>query len=136
VAWPEAYLCAKWHLDPSIRLATTDLGRKLGRLCPCFGGAGSPSSTMWPGSRPTSLPSGILMHPADGHNRHGPKIGEGSAPYWGREAGSPSNTMLLGSRPTSLPRSTLIHPAIWPQQIWVGGCAPLGEGELGPTQCG
>jgi len=35
----------------------------------------------------------------------------------------------------------LIHAAIWPQQIWAenwGGCAPLGEGELGPhlTQCG
>jgi len=38
----------------------------------------------------------------------------------------------------------LIHAAIWPQQIWAEnwgegrGCAPLGEGELGPhlTQCG
>ena len=26
-------------------------------------GAGSPSNTMWPGPRPTSLPSGILIHP-------------------------------------------------------------------------
>jgi len=25
--------------------------------------AGSPSNTMWPGPRPTSLPSGILIHP-------------------------------------------------------------------------
>jgi len=26
-------------------------------------GAGSPSNTMWPGPRPTSLPSGIFIHP-------------------------------------------------------------------------
>jgi len=46
------------------RLATTDMGRK-------WGGAavgswvltGSPSNTMWPGPSPTSLPSGILIHP-------------------------------------------------------------------------
>ena len=28
------------------------------------GGAGSTSNTMWPGLRPTSVPSGILIHPA------------------------------------------------------------------------
>jgi len=27
------------------------------------GGAGSPSNTMWPWPRPTSVPSGILIHP-------------------------------------------------------------------------
>jgi len=32
------------------------------RLC-LFGGAGSPSKTMWRGSRPTSMPSGILVYP-------------------------------------------------------------------------
>jgi len=35
-----------------------------GGLCPLFGGAGSQSNTMWPGLRPTSVPSGILIHPA------------------------------------------------------------------------
>jgi len=35
----------------------------------------------------------------------------------------------------------LIHLAIWPKEIWAencGGCAPLGEGEMGIhlTQCG
>jgi len=34
VAWAEAYLHTMWHLDPSSRLATTDMGRKLGGLCP------------------------------------------------------------------------------------------------------
>ena len=45
------------------RLATIDKGRKLGGLCP-FGGAGSTFNTMWPGPRPTFVPSGILIHPA------------------------------------------------------------------------
>jgi len=26
VAWAKAYLYAKWHLDPSSRLATTNIG--------------------------------------------------------------------------------------------------------------
>jgi len=35
VSWAEAYLHTKWHLDASSRLATTEMGRKLGRgLCP------------------------------------------------------------------------------------------------------
>jgi len=46
------------------RFATIDVGRKLGDV-PLWGGrAGSTSNTMWPGPRPTSLPSGILIHPA------------------------------------------------------------------------
>jgi len=64
VAWAEADLGTKWHLDPSRRLATTDMGRKLGAVPVWGGGAGSPSNTMSPGLRPTSVPSGILMHPA------------------------------------------------------------------------
>jgi len=42
------------------------MGQKFGGgLCPFFwGGAGSPSSTKSPGPRPTSKPSGILVHPA------------------------------------------------------------------------
>jgi len=35
------------------RLATIDMDRKL-RAVPLLGGAGSPSNTVWPGSRPTS----------------------------------------------------------------------------------
>jgi len=30
VAWAKAYLHTKWHLDPSSRLATIDMGQKLG----------------------------------------------------------------------------------------------------------
>jgi len=58
----------KWHLDPSSRLATIDIGRKfVGGCCaPSLfeGGAGYPSNTTWPEPRPTSVPSGILIHPA------------------------------------------------------------------------
>jgi len=31
--WAEVYLHTKWHLDPSSRLATTDMGRKVEVLC-------------------------------------------------------------------------------------------------------
>ena len=37
---------------------------KRGLLCPFRGGAGSPSNTMWPGPRSTSLPDGVFIHPA------------------------------------------------------------------------
>jgi len=51
-------------------------GPKIGGLPPFWeGGAGSQSNTTSLGSRPTSIPSGILIHRAIGHNRYGPKIG-------------------------------------------------------------
>ena len=34
-----------------------------GGAVPLLGGAGSPSNTMWPGPRPTCMPSFILIHP-------------------------------------------------------------------------
>jgi len=38
--------------------------RRYNWVLPKKGGAGSPSNTLSPGSRPTSVPSGILIHPA------------------------------------------------------------------------
>jgi len=64
-----------------------------------------------------------------GHNRHGPKTGGGSVPFWGGRAGSPSNTMSLGSRSTCIPSGILIHPGFWQQQTWAEnwkGYAPFG----------
>ena len=52
---------------------------KIGVL-PEKGGAGLPSNTMSPGPRSTSIPSGILIHPTFGHNRHGPKSGGAAVP--------------------------------------------------------
>jgi len=47
-----------------------------------------PSNTMLLGPRPISLPSAILIHPAFGHNRYGPKIGgEGLCPFGEGELG-------------------------------------------------
>ena len=61
--WAEVYLYTKWQLNPSSHLATTDMGRKLGRVVPLWGqGTGSPSNTMSPGPRLTSVPRGILIH--------------------------------------------------------------------------
>jgi len=37
VAWTEAHLDAKCHLDPSSHLATTDMGRKLEGALPFWG---------------------------------------------------------------------------------------------------
>ena len=88
----------------------------------------SPSNTKSPGLRPTSIPNGILMHPAISPNRNRPKIREGALPpFWGGGTGSRSNTVLPGPRPTYIPSGVLIHPAIWPQQIWAEnwGAVPL-----------
>ena len=60
----EAYLHTKWHLHPSSRFVTTGMGRKLGGCAPLGEGELGPHLTVWPGLRPTSVPSGILMHPA------------------------------------------------------------------------
>ena len=76
----EAYLRTKWHLDPSNRLATTETGRKLGTVPLWGGGAGSPSNTVWPGPRPTSVPSFILIHPADMGRK---KLGRGCCALFG-----------------------------------------------------
>jgi len=58
------YLPSKWHLGPSSRLTNTDMGRKLGVLCPFGEGELGPYNTLWPGPRPASLRSSILIHPA------------------------------------------------------------------------
>ena len=62
----EAYLYAKFHPERCSRLAIINMGRKLGeRFCSFLGrGAGLPCNTMSLGSRPTLLPSGILIHRA------------------------------------------------------------------------
>ena len=95
VAWAEAYLRTKCHLDPSSCLATIDMNKKLGRgLCPLFGdgGAGSPSNTKSTGPRHTSIPYGILVHPAVWTQR---TLAEnwGLCTFRAGEARSPSNNV-------------------------------------------
>ena len=67
MATAEAYLRAKWHLDPSSHLATIDMGQKVGTAVPLLGAAelGPQSDRMSPGPRPPiSVASGIMIHPA------------------------------------------------------------------------
>jgi len=66
VAWAEAYLHTKWHLSPSNRLATTDIGRKLGECAPLGEGELGPHLTQCRVGQglPRSVPSGILIHAA------------------------------------------------------------------------
>ena len=109
VAWAKAYLRTKWHLDQSSRLVTSDMDRKLGGGT---GGAGSPSNKIWPGPRHTSIPSGILVHPAVWHNTW-PKSGGAAPPFGGN--GSSSNIISPEPRPTSMPSFILIRSTVWPQ---------------------
>jgi len=83
---------------------------------PFTGGAGSLSNIMWPGQRSTSIPSGVIMHPAVWHNRHQPKTG-GCAPFSGGGGGAATSSITTspGSRFTSVASGVLIHPAVWPQ---------------------
>jgi len=67
-------------------LATIDVGRKLVAVPLFFGGGGdgSPSNTMWPGLRPTFLPSDILIHPAVWPQQTwAEKWGWGAVSLWG-----------------------------------------------------
>jgi len=85
-----------------------------GLLCP-FRWNGTPSNTMLPRPRSTSVPSGVFIHPAVGHNRHGRKLG-GSECLFSGVAGSPSNTKSPGSRPIFILSGIIVHPAAWPQR--------------------
>ena len=83
-----AYLCANCHLDPSSCLATIEIGQKFGELCPLFWGRGAGyTSNMLLGPRPTSLPSGILIHPAIWPQQIRTENWGGCAPLEERELG-------------------------------------------------
>ena len=81
------------------RLASIDMGRKLGHI-PFLGEVGLPSNTMSPGPRPTSVPSGILIHPAIWPQRTWSE-NWGLCPLFLGGTGSPSNTTWVGPRPTT-----------------------------------
>ena len=90
---------------------------KTGGYVPYRGGAATPCNTTLPGWRFTSVPSGILIHPAIWPQKTWAKKWAVLCPFL-RGAGSPSKTMSPVLRPTSAPNGILIHPAIWPQQTW------------------
>jgi len=94
------------------RVATIDMGRKLGVVHLWGREGGSPSNTMWPWLRPTSLRSGTLIHPAVSPQQACAENWRGLCPFGGGGAGSLSNTVWPRLRPTFLPSCILIHPAV------------------------
>ena len=85
------------------------------------------------GLRPTSLPSGILIHPAIWPQQILTK-NWGLCPFGGEAAGSPSNTMSLGLRPRSIASGILSiqsfgHNRCGPK--FGGAPPPFGEGGAG-----
>ena len=106
----------QWYCS---RLTTIEMGQKLerGALPPFFGEGrpGSPSNTKSPGLRPTSIPTGILIHQAIWLRQIWAKNWGLRPPFGGGGAGSPSETMWPGPRPTCMPSFILIHPTVWPQ---------------------
>jgi len=88
---------------------------------------------MTPRLRPTSAPSGILIHTAVWQQQTSAE-NWGYVPFFlGGGAGSSSNTRSPGLRPTSTPSGILMHPNIQPQQIWAEnwGQCPFWGGEAG-----
>ena len=95
------------------RLATIDMGRKVGAAVPLSGGgAGSPFDTMSLGTRPTFVPGNILIHQAVWPQQTWTE--NWGVPLFEGGAGPPSNTMWPESRPTSVPSGILIHLTVWP----------------------
>jgi len=112
------------------RLDAIDMGREVRNCCaPFSGGAGSPSNTMSPGPKPTSI-----VHPDSSNHLATIDMGRGlyerrlacvrkrqkfrrAAVTFsvGGGAGLPSNTMWPGPRPRSVPSGILVHPTVWPQ---------------------
>ena len=120
-------------------LATIDVSQKVGGAAVPLLGNRSPSNAMWPGLRPTSVPTGILIHSPFGHKRQGQKVGAAVCLFGG--AGSPCNSMSPGPRPTSVkwhldPSSRLASINLGRKTR--GCCAPFRGRWLGlhPTQSG
>jgi len=76
-------LHSKWHLDPSSRLAIIDMGQKVGGCCAPFWAGKLGSHLTSAALRPTSIPSGGLIHPAIWPQQTWAKNWRGCAPFGG-----------------------------------------------------
>ena len=85
--WSQVSTPREWHLDPSNRLATIDMGRKLGTMPPFWGGDLGPHLVQCGLGRglPPYQVTSWSMQPFC-NNRHGLKIGS-CAPLGGGELG-------------------------------------------------
>jgi len=87
---------------------------------------------MWPGSRPTSIPSGILIHAAVWPQYTWAEY-LGFCLLFGEGELVLHLTNVAGSRPTSLPSSTLIRPAVWAQWTWAENWGLCRKGSWVPS---
>jgi len=93
-------------------------GPKIGEGCYApfwVKGTGSPFNTKSPETRPSYIPSDILIHAAIWPQQIWAENWWGLCPFRGGGAGSPRNTMWPGPRPTCVPSLILIRPTVWPQ---------------------
>ena len=110
------YHVASWCIQP---FSHNRHGPKSGGgCCAPLGRAGSPSNTMWPGLRPTSMPSGILIHSAVWPQQTWTKKCGGCCALL-EGAGSPCNTMSPG-------------PSLPPYQAASWSMQPFGHNRHGP----
>jgi len=106
------------------------MGRKLRVLWGGEGKVGPPPNTMWPGPKPTTLPSGTLIHPAVWpHQTWAADYLDAGKAFtrkfrmwgllchfpWGGGTGAPPNIVWPEPRPTCMPSFILIRPTVWPQ---------------------
>ena len=87
--WPQQSCAEKWE----------------GCCAPFRGGAGSPSNTMWPGPKPTSIPSGILIIQPFGHNT--PTLRRDRTGQRSDSTGEPFHRTVAQKRSTEASRCTL-----------------------------
>ena len=113
-------------------------GTKIGGLC-AYGESWILCNTMWPGPMPTFVPSGILIHLAVWPQQPWAENLE-ALPRRGLELCTHQKQCRLGQ---GLPPYQVASWSIQPfghkrYGPKIGGCVPLGEGELGPhlSQCG
>jgi len=134
---PNSILSGILNLDAPSHLSTIQMGRKLAGGAPHIrwgGKTGSPSNTKSPGLRPTSIPSGILMHPAVWPQE---KWDENCTPplFAGRVLGPHLTQSRLGE--AYLHAKYQLHPSSrlaainMGQKFW-GLRPPLGRAERGP----
>ena len=103
-------------ISPPSRLATTDMGCKLGRGYAPLGEGSWVSILHNVGWTKAHLHAKCHLDPSSRLVTidMGQKLG-GSAPFLGRGLGSRTNTKSPGLRPASIPSDILMHPAVWPQ---------------------
>ena len=115
VAWAEAYLHTKWHVDASSRLATIKMGRKLGVLWPLFGEGSCDPIEHYVDWTKAYLHAKCHLDPYSrlATTDMGQKLGA-LPPFWGGELGF--HLTQCGMVKAFIMRGfILIHPTVWPQ---------------------